>query len=134
MRWYLDASVALHVILPFGDRRAREWLIDRHTNGDQVLSSTLLELEIARALRRERLELRTARLVLDRINLVSLEDGVLHVAAGIEPHVKALDAIHLATCAMLGYGVTLVSHDTGMVTACANLGIDTFDPLDSRFA
>ena len=61
--------------------------------------------------------------------MVSVDDGVLHVAAGIELHVKALDAIHLATCAMLGYGVTLVSHDTAMITAAAALGMDHFDPV-----
>ena len=129
MRWYLDASVALHAILPFGDRRARPWLLDRHAAADQLLSSTLLELEIARALRRDRLDLQRARLVLDRVSLVSLEDGVLHVAANIEPHGKTLDAIHLATCSMLGYGVTLATHDAAMILACGNLGIATFDPL-----
>lgn len=129
MRWYLDASVAVHVILPTGDHRASGWLTDRHADGDQILSSALLELELARVLRRERIELRQARLVLDRVNLLSLDDGVLHVAAGIEPHVKALDAIHLATCSMLGYGITLVTHDAGMIAACPRLGLDNFDPL-----
>ncbi len=131
MRWYLDASIALHVILPTGDRRAPTWLTDRHTDGDQFLASTLLELEVIRALRRERLDPDLAAALLKRVNLVSVEDGVLRVAAGIEPHVKALDAIHLATCSMLGYGVTLVTHDAGMIAACENLGIDTFDPLAS---
>lgn len=129
MRWYVDASVALHAILPFGDRRASEWLSDRHETGDQLLSSTLLELEIARALRREQLDLHQARVVLDRVSLVSVDDGVLHVAAGIEPHVKALDAIHLATCSMLGYDVTLVTHDVSMIAAASAVGLDVFDPL-----
>lgn len=129
MRWYLDASVALHAILPFGDRRARRWLLDRHASDNQLISSTLLELEIARALRRDGLDLSRARPVLDRVSLVSLEDGLLHVAANLEPHIKTLDAIHVATCTMLGYGVTLVSHDAAMTAACATLGIATFDPL-----
>ncbi len=129
MRWYLDTSVALHAILPFGDPRAGAWLREREIAGDQLLSSTLLELEIARALRRERIDLRTARLVLDRTNLVSLDDGVLHVAAALEPHLKALDALHLATCSMLGYGVTLVTHDASLAAAAATLGIEHLDPL-----
>ncbi len=129
MRWYLDASVALHAALPGGDRRARTWLDSTRDSGDEVFSSTLLDLELTRTLRRERMELMRAQLVLRRITLVSIDDGVLRVAGAIEPHVKSLDAIHLATCTMLGSGITVVTHDRGMVVAAAELGFDAFDPL-----
>lgn len=130
MRWYLDASVALHCVLEWGDPRARAWL-EAEARG-AVLSSTLLRLEIVRTLRRERLDTRLAALVLARLELVSLDDGVLQVAASIEPHVKALDAIHLATCSLLGAGITLVTHDGSMRQAAEQLGIETFDPLPSE--
>jgi len=132
MRWYLDTSIALHAVFPWGDDRAYRWLDGVVASGATVLSSTLLELEVVRALRRERLALSLATPLLKRTNLVSLEDGVLRVAAAIEPHAKALDAIHLATCSMLGFGITLVTHDTGMLAAAAALGLDRFDPLASR--
>lgn len=129
MRWYLDASVALHVMLPGGDRRARKWLDAVRRAGDEVYSSSLLHLELTRVLRRERLELALARPVLDRVNLVSIDDGVLRFAAAIEPHVKSLDAIHLATCSLLGSGVTVATHDGNMAGVAWQLGLDAFDPL-----
>lgn len=129
MRWYLDASVALHVMLPGGDGRARNWLETVRLDGDEVYSSSLLHLELTRVLRRERLDLSLARPVLDRINLVGIDDGVLRFAAAIEPHVKSLDAIHLATCSLLGSGVTLVTHDSNMAEVAPLLGVDAFDPL-----
>ena len=129
MRWYLDASVALHATLPGGDRRARDWLDAARRAGDEVYSSTLLHLELTRVLRRERLDPSLARPVLDRINLVSIDDGVLRFAAAIEPHVKSLDAIHLATCSLLGSGVGVVTHDASMAEVALLLGLDAFDPL-----
>ena len=129
MRWYLDASVALHATLPGGDGRARDWLDAARRAGDEVYSSTLLHLELTRVLRRERLDPILARPVLDRINLVSIDDGVLRFAAAIEPHIKSLDAIHLATCSLLGSGVAVVTHDASMVEVALLLGLDAFDPL-----
>ncbi len=129
MRWYLDASVALHATLPGGDCRARDWLDAAWLAGDEVYSSTLLHLELTRVLRRERLPSTLARPVLDRINLVSIDDGVLRFAAAIEPHVKSLDAIHLATCSLLGSGAGVATHDASMAEVAVLLGLDTFDPL-----
>lgn len=127
--WYLDTSLALHALLPTGDTRAAEWLDQADVAGN-VYSSTLLELEIIRVLRREQLAVERAGEVLDRVNLVSIDDGVLRAAAAIEPHVRSLDAIHLATCALLGGGVDLVTHDVGMRDAARALGRSVIDPLD----
>jgi len=129
MRWYLDASVALHAMLPGGNRRARQWLDAARRRGEEVFSSTLLHLELARVLRRERLDPTLSRPVIDRVNLISIDDGVLRFAAAIEPHVKALDAIHLAACSLLGSGITLVTHDSNLIEVAPLLGLDVFDPL-----
>lgn len=128
MQWYLDASVALHAVLPGGDPRARTWLDRVRTHGD-VVSSTLLGLELARVLRREGLSPALARPLLDRVGLISLDDGLLRLAGAIEPHAKSLDAIHLATCLLLGHGVVLTTHDRGMRTAALDVGLETSDPL-----
>ena len=132
MRWYLDASVALHATLPGGDRRARDWLDAVRRAGDDVYSSSLLHLELTRVLRRERLDPALARPLLDRVNLVSIDDGVLRFAAAIEPHIRSLDAIHLATCSLLGSGVAVVTHDAGMAAVAAQLGLDAVDPLSLK--
>ena len=129
MRWYIDASVGLHAILPGGSVRARRWLDGVIRAGDEVFSSTLLHLELTRVLRRESLDASMARPLLDRINLVSIDDGVLRFAAAIEPHVKSLDAIHLATCALLGSGIGVATHDGNMAEVAASLGLETMDPL-----
>jgi predicted nucleic acid-binding protein len=127
MRWYLDASVALHALLPGGNPAARKWL---DTRGEQqVFSSVLLNVELSRTLRRERLDAARARLVTDRIYQVSIDDGILRFAAAIEPHVKTLDAIHLATCSLLGSGVTVASHDAMMLEVAGDMGLDAVDPL-----
>lgn len=130
IRSYLDASVALHAVLPCGDPRAREWLESVDDERGELYSSTVLRLEIVRALRLERLEIGFSRLVLDRVELVSIDDGVLRVAGAIEPHIKSLDAIHLATCSMLGSAIRVVTHDRSMTVAATELGFDTFDPLE----
>lgn len=129
MRWYIDASVALHALLPGGDLRARRWLDEVTQAGDDVFSSMLLHLELARVLRREGLDVSMARPLLDRVNLVSIDDGVLRFAAAIEAHIKSLDAIHLATCALLGANIGIVTHDAQMSAAAASLGLETMDPL-----
>jgi predicted nucleic acid-binding protein len=129
MRWYIDASVALHALLPGGDLRARRWLDAVTQAGDDVFSSMLLHLELARVLRREGLDVSMARPVLDRVNLVSIDDGVLRFAAAIEAHIKSLDAIHLATCALLGANISVVTHDAQMSAAAASLGLEAINPL-----
>lgn len=129
MRFYLDASVALHAVLPWGDVRARKWLVSLDDGAESLLSSRLLELEMVRVLRRERLDTAWTALVLDRLDVVSLDDHVLQRAADIKPHVKSLDAIHLATCALLGSKVSLVTHDVNMANVAEALGHAVFDPL-----
>lgn len=109
--------------------RARAWLDATIQAGDEVFSSTLLHLELTRVLRREGLDPSLSRPLLDRIHLVSIDDGILRFAAAIEPHVKSLDAIHLATCALLGSGIVMATHDNTMATVAASLGLDTTDPI-----
>lgn len=129
MRFYLDASVALHAVLPWGDARARAWLQSLDGSPEGVCSSSLLQLEMMRVLRRERMDTSYARLVLDRLDLISIDDGILRFAGAIEPHVKSLDAIHLATCSLLGNGVAMVTHDANMADVATHMGFDVHDPL-----
>ena len=129
MRYYLDTSVAVEALLPGGDPAARAW-IDRIAVGPgSVFSSTLLHLELSRVLRREAIPIDRVGAVLRRIDQISIDDGILAAAAAIEPHVRSLDAIHLATCALIGTGACLVTHDAGMSAAALALGFAVLDPL-----
>lgn len=129
MSWYLDTSVALHALLAGGDPRAQAWIEQTYERGQPMYSSVLLRLEISRALRRERLDVELARPLLDRVNLITLDDGIVNVAAAIEPHVRSLDAIHLASCSLLGFGTTVVTHDAQMAEVARHLGLESLDPL-----
>lgn len=129
MRFYLDTSVALHAILPGGDERVADWLDSVRHDGGELFSSTLLHVEMARVLRRDGLDVALCKPVLDRVGLVSIDDAVIRSAVDIEPHAKSLDAIHLATCSLLGSDVTLVTHDATMEQAAVQLGLDPLDPL-----
>jgi len=128
-RAYLDSSVALHAVLPGGDPRARAWLDDAIRHGEEVFSSSLLELEVIRTLRREQLPLALSRPLLDRVQMISIDDGVLRHAATFESHIRSLDAIHLATALLVGTTMTVVTHDAAMLSVAADLGVPTADPL-----
>lgn len=114
MTWYVDSSVAAHVLLPRGNPAAEAWFDDAAAPGF-VYSSVLLEIELIRTLRRENLPVAWVSEVVDRVTSLRLSDGVLRGAAAIEPHIRTLDAIHLATCDLLGPDAVLVSHDARML-------------------
>jgi len=127
--YYLDTSVALRALLGHS-ASAAAW-IDRTTAEEQhmVVSSRILRTELTRVLRREGLPVRLRDEVLDALSLVPITDGVLAAAEAIEPHVKALDSIHLGSVIAAGLDATIVSHDAGMLAAATSLGYPTHDPV-----
>jgi predicted nucleic acid-binding protein len=126
---YIDSSVAAHAILPGGDSAARAWIDGAVAAGAGLVSSRLLRLELARLVRRERLETSLVEEVVARIDLVEVSRRAVDFAETIRPHVKALDALHLATAWLLDPALTLATHDRAMASAAAELGLATFDPL-----
>lgn len=129
IHWYFDSSVVLHVILPWGDLRADNWTASAIKPGNAFFASTLLQLEVVRVLRREKLELSLSHALFNQINFLSIDNNVLQVAANIEPHIKSLDAIHLATCILMEKAPTIVSHDNNLKKVATQLGFKVFDPL-----
>lgn len=129
MKYYVDTSVALHAVLPWSAPTARAWFDAAASGGDVLYSSTLLQLEMIRALRREQLSPLASHQITDRVNLISIDDGVLRMAGAITPHIRSLDAIHLATCTLLGSGVTVATHDARMRDVAHTLGYATCDPI-----
>lgn len=129
MPWYLDSSVAVHTVLPDGDPAANDWLDEARRRDEVILSATLLRLEVTRVLRRDRLSLDRADALLGRVNLIKLEDNALTYAARIEPHVRSLDAIHLAVAMLSGLLPVMVTHDGNMADVAKHLGLESIDPL-----
>lgn len=125
--WYLDTSVALFLMLR-QSRSALNWYAT--TAADTVASSRLLSLECARVLRRDGLDPAIAEQLTEEIVLLNVDNRLLAEAAAIGPHVKTLDALHLASAMRLGVdGVTLVTHDRTMLAVGHALGFEVLDPV-----
>lgn len=127
--WYVDTSVALRALLD-RSRSAADWF-DEHTALDQTLtSSRLLELEMVRALRRESLDPAWADEFLKDFTLTRVDNALLQEAAAIRPHVRSLDAIHLASAQRIGTArATVVTHNATMARVADALGFDVHDPV-----
>jgi predicted nucleic acid-binding protein len=102
-----------------------DWLDGQR--GATLLSSTLAEVELPRALRRTEPELLSAvPAVLQRIARYEIDELVRATAAGYtDPHLRSLDAIHLAT-AQAVFGPQLsafVTYDRRLLDAAAALGL-----------
>ena len=68
--------------------------------------------------------MRRARLVLDRVHLIRLDDSLLDTAATLEARVlRSLDAIHLAAAQRVAAELeVLVTYDQRMAEAATALG------------
>ena len=70
------------------------------------------------------------RSVLQRIDLVRVNDRILNAAGVLRPpELRSLDAIHLATAQQLGDELrALVTYDERMITAAKELGYRVVQP------
>lgn len=95
------------------------------------MSSRLLQTELTRVLRREGLPVQDRELLLQHVGLAPITDAILAVAEAIPQHVRALDAIHVATALQLGGQVVVASHDQRLLTVAQELGLRTIDPMQA---
>ena len=95
------------------------------------MSSALARTEVLRALLPAGDEAMTrGRAVLQRIDLVRVNDRILNAARALRPpDLRSLDAIHLATAQELGDDLSaLITYDGRMVTAAKHLGYRIVQP------
>ena len=132
MTWYLlDSSVALRVILGHAPEAA-EWIDGVNGDPDRgIIASRLLKTEITRVLRREELPVSRRDVLLDYVHLIPISDATLAQAEAIVPHIKSLDAIHLASLVHSGIDATVVTHDSTMAHVAELLGYPALDPISS---
>ncbi|OBI56743.1 type II toxin-antitoxin system VapC family toxin [Mycobacterium sp. E787] len=128
---YLDTSALMKLIRrePESDALA-DWL-DAHTPAPWV-SSTLIEVELPRALRRvDPLLLADVPAIVARVARYEV-DEVVRAAAAAYPDMtlRSLDAIHLATGdAVFGTQLSaFVTYDERLLTAAAAAGLPTAAP------
>ena len=97
-----------------------------------MTSSVLLQIEMMRALHRERLSLTIAQELLDGVELMPINDDVVEHTCAMTEELKSLDAIHLATALLLDDPrdpVTVFTHDARLADAARSHGLAVFDPL-----
>jgi predicted nucleic acid-binding protein len=127
--YYLDASVALRVLFGHSESAAA-WLDGVNASPESsVVSSRILRTEITRVLRRESVPVSLRDRLLDYVGTVPISDAVLAEAEAIVPHLKALDAIHLASVITTGIDAVIVTHDKTMKAVADLIGYTTFDPI-----
>ena len=122
MATYLDSSAIVKLAIREPESAAPR----RYLRGKRPLvSSALARPEVLRALLPAGDEaVARGRSVLQRLDLVRVNDRVLNAAGVLHPHgLRSLDAIHLATAQQLGPELTaLVTYDVRMVAAAKQLG------------
>lgn len=124
---YLDSSAFLARLLAQDpDGLIDATLRSANDEGARVVASRLLWLEAARVAVRERLAANDIDDVvaanLAGIDRLPVTETVWTEAAAISQHVKTLDAIHLATCQLVG--ASLLSLDGRMCSVAVDMGIE----------
>jgi len=130
---YLDTSALMKLVrVETGSHELADWL-DQRIEMPWV-TSTLAEMELPRAIIRTRQfeRLASVPVVLARLDLFEIDDVVRTTAAAYQdPHLRSLDAIHLATAsvaASVAPLAALVTYDSRLAEAAASLGMPTAAP------
>jgi uncharacterized protein len=130
---YLDSAAIIKLIRPeLETADLHAWLGNHST--EPLVSSTLAEIEVPRALRRaDPGRLAAAPTLLAKINKVEIDSVVRGTAAAYQDaHLRSLDAIHLATAHSLALEgeplVALVTYDKRLLAAAAAIGLPTASP------
>ena len=127
--YYLDSSVAVRIL--YGHSKSATAWFDQVTGSDAVVfSSRLLRTELTRVLRRDRQPIERRDEVLDYVEIVPIDGIILAEAEAIVPHVKTLDAIHLASVIRTGLDATIVTHDATVTSVAGEIGYAVFDPVE----
>jgi predicted nucleic acid-binding protein len=125
---YLDSSAIVKIVIREAESSALLRFLRRRQS---LVSSALARTEVARAvLGLGPAAARRCHDVLDRIELVRLNDRVLMAAGVLLPFdVRSLDAIHLVTATLFGSALRqLVTYDGRMAAAARAQGVTVVAP------
>lgn len=125
---YLDSSALVKLVVAESESPA----LLRYLAGEpERASCALARAEVPRAVRAHGAAAITrARRLLQRLNLVQIDDELLDAAATIDPRIlRSLDAIHLAAAQLFGDELTaIVTYDRRMADAAKLLGLEVIAP------
>ena len=125
---YLDSSAIVKLVVRESESTALRSFMRSHRDR---ISCSLARTEVPRAVRHlGPAAVRRARLVLDRVHLIRLDDSLLDAAATLDARVlRSLDAIHLAAAQRVAADLeVLVTYDARMAEAAAGLGFVVHAP------
>lgn len=125
---YVDSSAIVKLVIAEPESAALGKFLRRRR---PLVTSALARTEVTRAVLREgEPGIARVRVVLDRIDLVRLNDRVLEAAGVLLPaELRSLDAIHLATARLLGSDLGhVVTYDERMLEAARLFGLRTAAP------
>ena len=130
MARYLDSSALVKLVVPETESDALRTFLG--SGESSIASSALARTEVVRAVRRGGpAAILGARSLLDDIAEIVLSRSLLDAAAVLlhDELVRALDAIHLASAALLGADLdVLVTYDHRMAHAAESLGMPVASP------
>lgn len=130
--YYADTSAVVKLLVKETNSEAFADFYDAHADDDWV-SSTLLQIEIARAVLRARPTLLPdARDLLSAFSYVAIDDEVVDLAMN-EPDrsLRSPDAIHLATARILAPEIeAFLTYDDRLLRAAGDAGMTTLSPKD----
>ncbi|MCV7099023.1 type II toxin-antitoxin system VapC family toxin [Mycobacterium palustre] len=130
MRIYLDTSALVKLVVKEKESQALKDFLSAHAD-DSWFSAALARTELIRAVAPSGARaIAAARDILERLDTVMLTRQLLDDAGTLRPsHLRSLDAIHLAAAQRAGSSLrAVITYDTRMLSAAAELGISTASP------
>ena len=124
---YLDSSALVKLAV----REPQSAALRRYVRGRRIVSSAFARTEVARALLSEApAAIKRGQDVLAEVDLIRINDRVLTLACSLQPDsLGSLDAIHLATAALLRDGVgRVVTYDDRLAAAARDAGLPVAAP------
>jgi uncharacterized protein len=131
---FLDSAAIVKLIRREAETAALQTWLAAQADNKALVASALVLTEVPRALRRaDPGRLKAVPTVLARIDRVPLDDTVLATAAAyLDPMLRTLDAIHLASAETLvieGIDLTaFVTYDKRLLSAADSVGLPTAAP------
>ena len=130
--FYVDSSAIVKLIWSEAESSAlAEFVLSDERAAKTLITSAVSRTEVLRATRRrDESLLGRAREVLETFSEFEITDSIVETAAIVgSPHLRTLDAIHLATALENASGMrALIAYDTRLAQAAREVGLPVASP------
>lgn len=130
MRIYMDTSALVKLVVAEEESESLRSFLAEHAR-DSLFTAALARTELLRAVAPGGAQATSdARNLLSTLDTVALTSKLLDDAGTLRPlRLRSLDAIHLVAARRAGDTLrTVVTYDTRMLSAAADLGVETASP------